>query len=89
MSGVKNSKLKLLVLADILEKQTDEEHTFTANELCDKLRKEDIQICKECHYCDTENCADKHPDKAPIRIEAKTIGQHTRYIRQHTSISHN
>jgi hypothetical protein len=26
MPGVKNSKLKLLVLADILEKQTDEEH---------------------------------------------------------------
>ena len=38
MAGVKNSKLKLLVLADIFEKQTDEEHTLTANELCDKLQ---------------------------------------------------
>ena len=42
MAGVKNSKLKLLVLADILEKYTDEEHSLNANEICDKLQNEGI-----------------------------------------------
>ena len=54
MPGVKNSKLKLLVLADILEKQTDEEHTFTANELCEKLRNEGIPAERKSIYKDID-----------------------------------
>ncbi len=54
MAGVKNSKLKLLVLADILQKQTDEEHTLTANELCDKLQNEGIQAERKSIYKDID-----------------------------------
>jgi len=54
MAGVKNSKLKLLVLADIFEKQTDEEHTLTANELCDKLQNAGIPAERKSIYKDID-----------------------------------
>ncbi len=54
MAGVQNSKLKLLVLADILEKQTDEEHTLTANELCEKLQNEGIPAERKSIYKDID-----------------------------------
>ena len=54
MPGVKNSKLKLLVLADIFEKQTDEEHTLTANELCDKLQNAGIPAERKSIYKDID-----------------------------------
>ena len=54
MAGVQNSKLKLLVLADIFEKQTDEEHTLTANELCEKLQNEGIPAERKSIYKDID-----------------------------------
>ena len=39
MAGVKNSKLKLLYLAEIFEKKTDENHYISATQLCDELAK--------------------------------------------------
>lgn len=54
MAGVKNSKLKLLVLADILAKHTDEEHSLTANELCDKLQSEGISAERKSIYKDID-----------------------------------
>ena len=37
MAGTQNSKLKLLYLADILMRKTDEDHYLAATELCDEL----------------------------------------------------
>jgi predicted DNA-binding transcriptional regulator YafY len=54
MAGVKNSKLKLLVLADILEKYTDEEHSLNANEICDKLQNEGISAERKSIYKDID-----------------------------------
>ena len=54
MAGVKNSKLKLVVLADIFEKQTDDEHSLTANELCDKLQNAGITAERKSIYKDID-----------------------------------
>ena len=54
MAGVKNSKLKLLVLAEILKNQTDDEHTLTATELCDKLQNEGIPAERKSIYKDID-----------------------------------
>lgn len=54
MAGVKNSKLKLLVLADILEKQTDEENSLNANELSEKLQNLGIPAERKSIYKDIE-----------------------------------
>ena len=39
MAGTKDSKLKLLYLAEIFEKKTDENHYVSATQLCDELAK--------------------------------------------------
>ena len=52
MAGVKNSKLKLLYLAEIFEKYTDETHMLGANELCDMLAKRDIPAERKSIYKD-------------------------------------
>ena len=36
---VSSSKLKLLILIDILKKQTDEYHALNAMEICDEIKK--------------------------------------------------
>lgn len=54
MAGVKNSKLKLLYLAEIFEKKTDENHYITATQLCDELQKIGIQAERKSIYKDIE-----------------------------------
>ena len=54
MAGVKNSTLKLLVLADIFEKQTDEENPLNATELSEKLQNLGIPAERKSVYKDIE-----------------------------------
>lgn len=53
-AGVKNSKLKLLYLADIFEKRTDETHMLGANELCDILKNMGISAERKSIYKDID-----------------------------------
>ncbi len=54
MAGVKNSKLKLLILAKIFEQKTDEEHPLTALELCEELEKQNISAERKSIYKDID-----------------------------------
>ncbi len=54
MAGVKNSKLKLLYLAEIFEKKTDENNLISANALCDELEKVGISAERKSIYKDIE-----------------------------------
>ncbi len=54
MAGVKNSKLKLLYLAEIFEKKTDENNYITATQLCDELQKVGIQAERKSIYKDID-----------------------------------
>ncbi len=54
MAGVKNSKLKLLYLAKIFEKKTDENNYITATQLCDELQKVGIQAERKSIYKDID-----------------------------------
>ena len=47
-------KIKLLRLADILKKYTDEEHPLTATELCDKLAQVGVSAERKAIYDDIE-----------------------------------
>ena len=54
MAGVKNSKLKLLYLVDILEKKTDENNYISATALCDELAELGIQAERKSIYKDID-----------------------------------
>ncbi len=54
LAGVQKSKLKLLVLAQIFNEKTDEEHTLTASELCEELNKKDIPAERKSIYKDID-----------------------------------
>ena len=54
MAGVKNSKLKLLYLAEIFEKKTDENTYISATQLCDELQKLGIQAERKSIYKDID-----------------------------------
>lgn len=54
MAGVQKSKLKLLYLADILKKKTDENHYLAATEICDELAKADIPAERKSIYKDID-----------------------------------
>lgn len=54
MAGVQKSKLKLLYLADILKKKTDENNYLAATEICDELAKLDIPAERKSIYKDIE-----------------------------------
>lgn len=54
MPGVKNSKLKLLYLADIFKKETDEEHPMTSEELCNALLLHGITAERKSIYKDID-----------------------------------
>ena len=54
MAGVKNSKLKLLYIAEILEKQTDENNFISATALCDELSKLGIPAERKSIYKDID-----------------------------------
>lgn len=54
MAGVQKSKLKLLYLADILKKKTDEEHCLAATEICDLLAQQDIPAERKSIYKDID-----------------------------------
>ncbi len=54
MAGVQKSKLKLLYLADILKKKTDENHYIAATEICEELTKLDIPAERKSIYKDID-----------------------------------
>lgn len=54
MAGVKNSKLKLLYLAEIFEKKTDENNYISATQICDELAKLDIPAERKSIYKDID-----------------------------------
>lgn len=54
MAGVQKSKLKLLYIADILKKKTDENNYLAATEICDELAKLDIPAERKSIYKDIE-----------------------------------
>ena len=54
MAGVQKSKLKLLYLADILKKKTDEDHYIAATEIVDELAKYDIPAERKSIYKDID-----------------------------------
>lgn len=54
MPGKMNTKLKLLYLADILEKKTDDEHTMSATELCDALNECGVTSERKSIYKDVD-----------------------------------
>lgn len=54
MAGVKNSKLKLLYLAEIFEQKTDETHYISATQLCDELGKLGIPAERKSIYKDID-----------------------------------
>lgn len=51
---MRNSKLKLLYLADIFKKETDEEHPLSAEELCTLLSQKDISAERKAIYRDID-----------------------------------
>ena len=54
MAGQKNSKLKLLYLADILNEKTDDTHFLTANDICNELEKLGITAERKSIYKDID-----------------------------------
>lgn len=54
MAGVQKSKLKLLYLADILKKKTDEENFLAATEICEELQKQGIPAERKSIYKDID-----------------------------------
>ncbi len=54
MAGKANSKLKTLVLADILREKTDEEHPMSAAELCQELGDYNIDAERKSIYSDID-----------------------------------
>lgn len=54
MAGVKNSKLKLLVLADIFTELTDDNKALSANEICAELEKHGIKAERKSIYTDID-----------------------------------
>ena len=54
MAGTKDSKLKLLYLAEIFEKKTDENHYVSATQLCDELAKMGISAERKSIYKDID-----------------------------------
>lgn len=54
MAKSQNQKLKLLYLADILERKTDEQHPLTAAQLIEELAKCDIEAERKSIYDDME-----------------------------------
>lgn len=54
MAGVKNSKLKLLYLNDILNRETDEDHPLNASQLCEALQNYGITAERKSIYKDIE-----------------------------------
>ncbi len=54
MAGVKNSKLKLLYLAEIFEKKTDEDNLISANKICDELEKLGVTAERKSIYKDID-----------------------------------
>lgn len=58
MSKSARQKLKLLYLKDILLRESDEEHPLNAQELIERLSKEDIEAERKSIYNDMESLAD-------------------------------
>lgn len=54
MAGVQKSKLKLLYLADILKRKTDEDHFLAATEIVDELSRLDIPAERKSIYKDID-----------------------------------
>lgn len=54
MAGVQKSKLKLLYLADILKRKTDEDHYIAATEIVEELAKLDIPAERKSIYKDID-----------------------------------
>lgn len=54
MAGVKNSKLKLLYLAELFRKRTDEDHYIAATEICEELEKLGIAAERKSVYKDID-----------------------------------
>lgn len=54
MAGTQNSKLKLLYLADILNRKTDEDHLISTPEICDELEKMGIAAERKSIYKDID-----------------------------------
>ena len=50
MAGTQKSKLKLLYLADILKKKTDDEHFLAATEIVEELNKLEIPAERNSIY---------------------------------------
>lgn len=61
-------KIKLLVLYDILQRETDEEHSLSTDALVEKLRRK-LRIC-------VERRSDQHADDIRLRL----YGQIYRYL---------
>ncbi len=58
MAKSKNTKLKLLYLSDILNEKTDDMHTLSANELCEKLNALGVDAERKSIYNDIETLKD-------------------------------
>ncbi len=58
MGGKNESKIKLLVLWDILCKNTDEEHAMNADELIDELQKRGISVARKVIATDIQTLND-------------------------------
>ena len=54
MAGTQKSKLKLLYLADILKRKTDEEHFLAATEIVEELNKLEIPAERKSIYKDID-----------------------------------
>lgn len=54
MAGKMNSKLKTLVLADILREQTDENHPMSATDICTELKARGIDAERKSIYANLE-----------------------------------
>ena len=54
MARLSNQKLKLLYIADLLEKETDENHSLTATEISKRLAAQGIPSERKSIYDDME-----------------------------------
>ena len=74
MAGAINQKLKLLYLADIMRRRTDEEHMLTLTEITDRLQENGVEVERKTMYTDFDELR-----RYGMNIQKEKIGNYSYY----------
>ena len=75
MAGLSKQKQKLLIMEQLFNKRTDENHALTGNQLIDILAHQDIKAEKKTIYDDIATLCD-----SGIKLEVTKIGHSNAYF---------